>query len=240
MRAVFSTFFVCVFIAATASAQPVVQAKAPASGPAIAAGGNLTYASAYVWRGFEEHNKPVLQPSAWVSVGPVAVESWMSVETDGSDLRLAEHDISLTYTYETERASFTAGFLNYLFSDNPGDDFEAHNELTASVTGNVLLSPTIEFFKNVSSGGGAYASATVSYPYEVAPGATISAEAALGYNHKIWVAESGFSDARGTVKFSYEHPNKHVGVDVSLDFVKGFMDELVDHKWVAAVALSIK
>jgi hypothetical protein len=238
----------------TAVAGPHLQAQSPGSpalpgdtaqqpaapAPRLQFGGEALAATAYVWRGFLESDERGLQPNAWMSLGPALFDVWANVEVTGDGLHVAEYDLSLFYTREVGRTNVAAGLTNYFF-DKEGEEggYERHSELAVMVTSDFFLSPSFEAYYSVSAERGAYASAALSYPHRLAANVVASIEGALGYNHRMWVEKSGFSDMRGTVKLSFERPAHGLQFDVALDYNHGLMkDETIGNKVVFSVGIS--
>jgi len=212
----------------------------PASPTRLQFGGEALAATAYVWRGFLESDERCLQPNAWLSLGPALFDAWANVEVRGDGLHVAEYDLSLFYTREAGRANVAAGLTNYFFDHDDGEaGYERHSELAVMVTTDFFLNPSFEAYYSVSTEKGAYASAALSYPHRLATNVVASIEGALGYNHRLWVKESGFSDVRGTVKLTFERPSQGLQFDVALDYNHGLMKgATIGNKLVLSLGIS--
>ncbi len=223
---------------ATGQPAPADPASQPAAGRSslFSAGGEAVAATSYVWRGFLESDERCLQPGAWVSVGPIVFDAWMNLEVMDDGLHNAEYDLSLYYTRDIPRATITAGLTNYFFDQPEGR--ERHSELAVMLASDLPLNPSIEAYYSVSEERGVYASAAVSYPYRLSPRVVATAEAALGYNHRMWVDSSGFSDVRGTLKLSLERPAQRFQIDVALDFNHGLVRDVISNRVVASVGIT--
>ena len=228
------------FTAAPVAGQPVTADPAPqpasAKSAIFSAGGEVVAATSYVWRGFLESDKRCLQPGAWVSIGPILFDGWMNLEMTDDGLHNAEYDLSVYYTRDIPRATITAGLTNYFFDEPEGR--MRHSELAVALATDLPLNPAFEAYYSVSEERGLYASAAVSYPYRLSPHVVATAEAALGYNHRMWVDTSGFSDLRGTVKMSLERPAQRLQIDLAVEYNHGLVKDVISNKavmWVGIV-----
>ena len=89
----------------------------------------------------------------------------------------------------------------------------------------------------MSAERGLFFSAAVSHPLRLSAHVEASIEAALGFNHAMWVEDSGFSDVRTTAMLTFERPAQRLAVTVAVDYIHGFLAETVSNKVVASVGL---
>ncbi len=224
--------------AATAqlAAAPSVSSPPPSASP-LRFGGEAVTVSSYVWRGFIESDVPCFQPGAWVAMGPVSFDTWVNLEIGSDGYHVAEYDLSLLYTREWSAVSVTGGLANYFFATEDGGR-ERHSELVVSVAGGGWLNPAIEAYYSVSTEKGAHVTTSVSHPWRLASNLALTAEAALGYNHRMWIERSGFTDVRGTVKLSLFSVSERVRIDVGLDYSHALMKGPFSNRLVWVLGLS--
>ncbi|MDO8834986.1 MAG: hypothetical protein Q7V01_05295 [Vicinamibacterales bacterium] len=228
--------------AAPASGQPASADSASQSATSrsslFSAGGDAVAATSYVWRGFLESDQRCFQPGAWISVGPIVFDAWMNLEVMDDGLHNAEYDLSLFYTRDIPRATITAGLTNYFFDQPEGR--ERHSELAVMLATDLPLNPAFEAYYSVSEERGVYASAALSYPRRLSQRILATAEAALGYNHRMWVDSSGFSDVRGTLRLSLERPAQRFQIDVALEYNHGLVRDVISNKAVMRVGITMQ
>jgi hypothetical protein len=223
--------------AATAQTpEPTAASSTPPASSPFRVGGEAAVVSAYVWRGFVESDVPCFQPDAWVALGPVSLDGWMNLEIASDGYHVAEYDLSLLYTREWSAFSVTGGLTNYFFSTEDGGR-ERHSELALSVAGGGWLNPAVEAYYSVSTEKGAHVTTSVSHPFRLASNLVLTTEAALGYNHRMWIERSGFTDVRGTVKVSLYSASERVHIDTGIDYTHALMRSLFSNKlvWVIGV-----
>lgn len=209
---------------------------APAAASLLRAGGEAAVVSAYVWRGFVESDVPSFQPDAWMAFGPVTLDGWMNLEIAPEGYHVAEYDLSLLYTREWRALSVTGGLTNYFFDTEDGGR-ERHSELALSVVGGGWLNPAVEAYYSISAEKGAHVTTSVSHPWRLASNVVLTAEAALGYNHRLWIERSGFTDVRGTLKMSLASTSERVRIDVGIDYSHALMPSLFSNRLVWVLGL---
>jgi hypothetical protein len=222
-------------VTAQSTESSAVSSTPPATSP-LRFGGEAAVVSAYVWRGFVESDMPCFQPDAWLALGTVSVDGWMNLEIAPDGYHVAEYDLSLLYTREWDAVSVTGGLTNYFFSTEDGGR-ERHSELALSVAGGGWLNPAVEAYYSVSAEQGAHVTTSVSHPFHLASNLVLTTEAALGYNHRMWIERSGFTDVRGTVKLSLLSSSERVRIDMGIDYTHALMRSLFSNKlvWVLGV-----
>jgi hypothetical protein len=243
MRSVITSLVLAAFAVAACPRPAVSQPTAP-SGPAVApaaspllhAGGEAVTVSSYVWRGFIESDVPCFQPDAWLAVGPVSFDGWMNLEIAPDGYHVAEYDLSLLYTRAWTSVNVTGGLTNYFFSTEDGGR-ERHSELALSVAGGGWFNPAVEAYYSVSAEKGAHVTTSVSHPWRLASNLVLTAEAALGYNHRMWIERSGFTDIRGTLKMSLVSSSERVRLDVGIDYSHTLMPSLFANRLVWVLGL---
>ncbi|HLD07214.1 MAG TPA: hypothetical protein VJC16_06835 [Candidatus Nanoarchaeia archaeon] len=160
---------------------------------------DVPYRSEYLWRGF------LLQPERRAAIQPTLTYTsrtglWLTLfgsaspeerpETDYAD----EADLVLGYTRKGERLTWTASTIRYLFVRNLPLSTPDFQEVQASITGNVFLSPTMLLSGLVQSQHGFYAGMGISQPVQLPKKALMAFAASAGFNHHIFIPTSGISD----------------------------------------------
>ena len=151
-------------------------------------------------------DSPVVQPAAWVAIGPVTVTSWSNVARSAPNgRRWTEHDLTVDYSFVRGAYTISAGWINYFLIDQPSERFT--NELYAGVTREGLLEPSVWVFQDVHAGSGTYVLGSVGLSHEFpTPGITLTSTLSVGYNHRLWIDASGFSDASLVVEAGIRTP----------------------------------
>ncbi|MCK9594926.1 MAG: hypothetical protein PHH68_04370 [Candidatus Omnitrophica bacterium] len=177
----------------------------------FSAGGDLSYYTQYVWRGFVLDRDNVLQPGYYISTpdtkyGKLTGKVWSSHDTQNQDnLKSEENDYILDYTYTLGDIGLSIGHTYYDFVDT---DTFSREWYTGVSLPEVFLSPSLFFYRDYGSedDGGGFGTYTVlnlakSIPVEL-KGVPSSLELSghYGYNHKLFMAGKG-ADIGMTVGF---------------------------------------
>ena len=182
-------------------------AQEPADSERSVTGGvDVTVNSAFVWRGFVVCDSTVVQPAAWVAIGPVTVTSWSNIARSApSGRRWTEHDLTVDYSWTRGDYTVSAGWINYFFIDQPSERFT--NELYVGVSHQGLVEPGVWVFQDVQAGSGTYILASLGLTHEFQrSGIVLTSTLGLGYNHRLWMDASGFSDTSLTVEAGIPTP----------------------------------
>ena len=109
-------------VAAAALAQPVAaQEYGEPNELPFSFGVAADVVSSYVWRGLEASADPNLQPSAWLTWGPLEVGTWGSYSLGDDGFR--EQDFWIAYYFpESSAGGFAIGLNDYYLSDDFGSD----------------------------------------------------------------------------------------------------------------------
>jgi uncharacterized protein (TIGR02001 family) len=156
--------------------------------------------SRYIWRGFDlnPQNKPVLQPSVTFTLGDsgLSLNLWSSFSFVSKDLD--EVDVTLSYDFQlSEGVAMTVGLIHYGWYFIDGFSFKDNTtqELYATVGFSRLpLAPELTVYYDFGNGDGLYLELGVSHSLRLSDELNLDLSASLGYNDKLWVAESGLSD----------------------------------------------
>jgi hypothetical protein len=220
------------------AAQKGEAAVAPAE-PSIGLGANLTFASAFVWRGFVLTTTPAAQPSAFVTVGPVTVTSWVNVDRPGAgQWSFTEHDFTVDYSRAVGPVTLSAGWTNYFFATETG---RHSNEFYGGIAGGGYLNPALQVYTDVQQGNGTYAVLTVSHEYPVsAKGVTITPTASVGYNHHQWTEFVGFSDVNVGARLSWPLPVARLAIQPWVNYSFGLKASGLPSRFYGGVSLAVE
>lgn len=161
----------------------------------------LDFTSKYIWRGFDVlDDKPALQPSISFDLFGLYLNVWGSFALKERDwLRpLDEIDVTLSYNFQlSDEFSIEAGVIHYgwYWEDNFSFKDSTTWELfvSAKLT-KLLFAPSITVFHDFKLGKGTYVLLQGEYSLEMRNFITLNFSASLGYNAKMWINTSGFSD----------------------------------------------
>ena len=151
-------------------------------------GGGLAFMSKYVSRGVVISDDPVLQPELHIGYGNASLSLWNNVDLTDYEVapwRVTETDWTVDYTFETEAAEYSAGYVYYTFPNLHIDDTQ---EVYGCVEFDVPLSPAATCYWDFDELGGIYAAASVCQPVPLgieAGGEELSLE---------WLASIGWGD----------------------------------------------
>jgi hypothetical protein len=202
--------------AATPAPEPEPEA------PAVTGGVNVDLFSHYVWRGFALTDGFATQPSVFVSTHGLTFTSWSSWSStdagcfNGDDCpALREHDFTVDFTKAAGNATFSVGYINYLFPPYRTDEAKAAdavgvtNEFYTGVTFTAPANPFVKVYFDVDgndttdSSRGTYMQFGVSQPIPLAEGkATLTPMFSIAYNFKQWIADNDWNDANLGVKLA--------------------------------------
>ena len=115
---------------------------------AVAVEYELAVRSPHVWRGITLREFPVLNASATARHKGFAVQLWAGIDLSDGNARageVQEIDLDASYTWDTDRASFTLGFVELWF---PGGSIDSTVELFAKWQSKGLLAPRFEVYYN--------------------------------------------------------------------------------------------
>jgi hypothetical protein len=160
--------------------------------------------SRYVWRGFDlfAPNHAAFQPSAAYTFGSsgFSANAWASFALSGRETYRTADEIDLTLAYAlstAEEFSLSVGLTHYGWYF--GRDFTLKSGTTQEIfltaaLPKAVLRPALSLFWDVNLGSGIYACLKIGQEIKLAGTLALSLTAALGYNHRQWIAAGGFSD----------------------------------------------
>lgn len=163
----------------------VVLALWVSAAPALALGplgldAALPLQSKYIWRGMNQSNDYVLQPSLDVGVFGFTFGVWANMDlTDINDLSgdFTEIDYKLAYQLGLPFIELGAGFLFY---DYPAHDRDNTSEFYLSAKTSVILSPSLALFQDIDKYKGAYWLATIAHGFQLGESSKLDMTAGLG------------------------------------------------------------
>ena len=136
--------------------------------------------SQYVWRGFAfSDSSVVIQPSMTIAYKGFGVNLWGNLDTDevGLDtMNWNETDMTISYDGSAGKIGYGAGWIYY--NVDGADDTQ---EIYASISGDVLLAPTLTLYTDIDSVPGWYATLGISHSVNVAEGMNLDLGAQIGY-----------------------------------------------------------
>jgi hypothetical protein len=213
-------------------------------------GGDVTAASTYVWRGLTVVNRPVLQPSAWLTapLGPLSVTGsvWSNVEIgeydDRSDIsesggtsswNLAELDPSLELGLPLGEHALALGVDGFLYTNGSG---YTHDDDAAEVFLRLDLAwpgaPSLGFWHDVSHVDGTYAELALSHSFALGETSSLDLSGSVGWS----LSQAEDLHADGTVRRPGNFQNDgltHFEAGVGLSLLWG---RLTVQPWLRAVA----
>lgn len=190
-------------------------AAAPESAAAQAkVGAQADLFSSYVWRGVSLTNRPVAQPSAYLTFpagkATVLLGGWGSIDVgrydDSTDdisesggvgaFNFAEFDPYGEVSFPLGKATVAGGFVGYIFPNDLGltDDFNTL-ELYGKVGISVPLSPTVAVYYDVGKVNGAYIQGTVGHTLPLSDKLSLSLGGLVGFSAGQAVDDSGEDNA---------------------------------------------
>jgi hypothetical protein len=175
-RALFSLALGTLFVlgaAASASAatdppEPSSIPSTPAAGdepPAspISVSGSMSFASRYLFQGIDySAGKPVLNPEADLSAGPLGAKLWVNHDLD---LRVSnEFDFSLLHEWKAKKFSFATGYTYLWYPHREG--WVPSQELYLEASRDGVLNPSLSVHYDFDAGTGSYSTFGLSHGFE--------------------------------------------------------------------------
>ncbi|KPJ97321.1 MAG: hypothetical protein AMJ60_11775 [Desulfobacterales bacterium SG8_35] len=142
-------------ISATALLMAAGIPAAMAEEEAPSADASVGFYSKYVWRGFElSDDSLVIQPSLTTSYKGFSANLWANLDTDHYDLdthKWNETDFTLSYDGAYEKLGYGVGWIYYAL-----DSTDDTQEFYATISYDILLSPSLTFYYDTDDFAGAY------------------------------------------------------------------------------------
>ncbi len=176
--------------------------------------------SRFIWRGFDlnPQNKPALQPGVTFSFGEsgLSLNLWSSFSFSARELD--ELDVTLTYDFKlTRNIALAIGLIHYGWYFVDGFTFKDNTtqEIFATIgLPDLPLAPELTLYYDFANGDGLYFELGIGYSVPLSEELSLELSATLGYNDKLWIAESGLSD----LSFCASVPFKIETVTISPSF----------------------
>ena len=143
--------------------------------------------SKYIWRGYELSNDSiVIQPSITVGYKGFSINLWGNLDTDLDDMDPAisdksewnETDLTLSYERSFDMVGMEVGYIYYGL-----DGVDDSEEIYASVGLDVLLSPTLTVYREISHLPGWYFNFGISHSFDLPKEITLDLGGSVGYYH---------------------------------------------------------
>ncbi len=176
----------------------------------------VAFLSRYVWRGYAlSDDSMVIQPSGTISYKGFAVNLWGNLDThydDGTGHGTSifnETDLTVSYDHSFGPVSLGAGYIYYGLEGLPDSQ-----EVYISAGYNILLSPTLTVYREISNYPSWYARLSLSHSFELPKEITLNVGASAGYY--------SYDDVYEASSDSHKYHNFHDGViSASLDVPLG-------------------
>lgn len=144
------------------------------------ASADISVLSKYVWRGYELNDDSlVLQPSVTVGYKGFSLNLWGNLDSDlvGTDkAEWTETDMTLAYDWAFGPLSMGVGYIYYAVK-NANDT----QELYLSAGLDVLLSPTLTIYRDISEFPGWYLNLGISHAFQLPHDITLDLACSAGY-----------------------------------------------------------
>jgi hypothetical protein len=179
--------------------------------------------SKYIWRGYElSHDSLVVQPSVTVGYKGFSVNLWGNLDTDWDDgdpatsdkTRWTETDLTLEYGREFGPFRLALGYIYYAL-----DAIDDSQEVYLSASWNVLLTPTLTIYREVSHLPGWYFKFGLGHSFELGKGISLDLAGSVGYYYSDDEAFVAVDDSLNPTKEKYRalhDGNLSVGLKIPL------------------------
>ena len=192
---------------------PAMLAAPAAASDDISVSADVAVNSAYYWRGFAVNDEPVFQPAISVARGGFSVGVWGNSDITNrfeQSGEFTEVDFTLAYGTSTPVFDLSAGVIEYMFPQAGGS---AREIFASAATSKLPVSLSLDLFYGVNNADGLYASAGAGWGMPLAPTASLSFGAAVGfatsaYQETYYGLDSGaLSDAQISAGVDFSLPN---------------------------------
>ncbi len=164
---------------------------------------DTSYFSAYVWRGFEDYNGGSWQNTFRLGWKSVQASWWLEsgMQHDGL-MEAREHDFDLHLTRRFRGNSLSAGYTAYcvLLTDNTS------HEIYATLSKGTRYVGTLGVYQSIGAPDGTYFSGTLTHSLKLNSGWDLELASSLGFNRRMYIDASTFSDA--TLNVTFVHPTR--------------------------------
>jgi len=131
--------------------------------------------SNYVWRGQKLSNGTVVQPSVGITYGGFGANLWANYDTGPNEHN--ETDLTLNYTFSTERFNLDAGYIFYAL-----DGVEDTQEVYLTFGIDTLLNPSLTVYYDFDEGEGAFIVVSIGHSFSLAQDFALNLSASASYN----------------------------------------------------------
>lgn len=162
-------------------------APALALGP-VSVDAELPVYSKYVWRGMNNTNDWVLQPSLYVGLFGFTAGVWGNMDlsdVNGYSTEFKEHDYLLAYKLGLPFLELGAGFIWYSY---PNESRSNTAEFYVSAKASVLLSPSLAVYQDIDKYKGAFWEATIGHGVMLGESAVLDLTGGLGLGSKSYIS----------------------------------------------------
>lgn len=143
--------------------------------------------SSYMWRGFELHEDPAIQPSVGITYGSFGINLWSDYNMETKEA--VETDLTLNYTFTMDKLNFDIGYI-YFGLDNATDTQEVY----VSIAYDTFLSPALALYYDFDEGKGTFIEASIGHDIAVGSDMTLSLGASASYNADSAYSIGGYND----------------------------------------------
>lgn len=141
--------------------RPTAEATSESSSK-IAASWSLTYATRYLFQGFDySYGKPVLEPELGIAAGSIGAKLWFNHDLDQSVSN--EYDLSVYKDWTAGSTSLTTG---YTYLTYPHRDWDPTQELYLDISRTGFLNPSLSVHYDFDAGQGTYWTLGASHAFE--------------------------------------------------------------------------
>ncbi|HVS63363.1 MAG TPA: TorF family putative porin [Thermoanaerobaculia bacterium] len=157
---------------------------------------DLTFASAYVWRGITFTDGAVFQPSITASHGSgFSFNTWGNLDIDdvnGLSGEFQEVDLTLAYEFGSDAVTASVGLIDYLFPNGVGP--ETH-EVFFTLGFDVPLQPSFAVYYDFDVIEGFYGTAAIEHGADFGDGWSYSVGLLAGFASDDFAAVAGGTDS---------------------------------------------
>lgn len=153
---------------------PSAAAAAAAAAPKNSAGFSTAVMSNYVWRGINLSDTWVVQPSMDFAMDSLSANFWANYDGDTGEAN--ETDFTLAYRYGIDKLILDVGYIYYAL-----DGAEDTQEVFASATYDLAVSPSLTVYYDYDEGTGGFAVLALEYTKETGRGMMLGLGASASY-----------------------------------------------------------
>lgn len=151
--------------------------SASAEEPKISGSVSVDTMSNYVWRGIKLSNSWVVQPSVGITYGDFSANIWANYDNDAVGNEFNEVDFTVGYSKTLGNFTLGGGYILYTF-----DGYQDTQEVFATASYDMLLSPALTVYYDFDEGQGAFVTASVGHEFALPKDISLSLGALASYN----------------------------------------------------------